>query len=223
MSTLSNDIYRELRRRIILRELPPLTPISEAGVSREMKVSRTPAREALLRLKHEGLVEVKPPRGYVVRLWSEKEIRGRYAVRTAIEGAAIEWAAEAMTPVIHRRLLAICDEEEELINAGRLEETATADTRFHEALIAASGSREIIRAASVNQLSATVHVAPITPPRERCVVTLEEHRRIVEFLVEKKVAEAKAVLVKHLERPVKILAALAEQESFSRLVSSVGG
>lgn len=59
-------VYRSLKNQILLLELPPGTGISEKEISLKFNVSRTPVREAFVRLAQEGLLAVYPQRGTVV-------------------------------------------------------------------------------------------------------------------------------------------------------------
>src|SRR5204862_291127 len=61
--TGTHAVYAELRRRIMRLDLAPGADVDEQALVREFKLSRTPVREALLRLAHEELVEIIPNRG----------------------------------------------------------------------------------------------------------------------------------------------------------------
>ena len=222
MPTASNNIYRELRARILRWELRPGAAISERALSTEMGGSRTPVREALLRLRHEGFVEIKPPGSYVVRQWSVADIRARLDLRVAIEGVAIAWAAERMTPAVCSHLAAICNEEEEAIRNGDLEQVPEMDIRFHETLIAASGNREIMRAARQNRLMDTIFPIPAAMPVERCRLSLEEHQKIVEMVSDRNADEARGMLAEHLKIPGELFARLEEEEAARELQEVAG-
>ena len=66
VSSLAESAYRLIEEMIVLRELPPGSMISESRLAEEVGCGRTPVREALLRLKHEGFIEVFPSRGAMV-------------------------------------------------------------------------------------------------------------------------------------------------------------
>ena len=77
----SNDLYREIEKRILLLDYEPGTPLSEKQLAGEFSVSRTPIREALIRLEAEGLVRIVPNRGVYVEEVSFTGLRNAIEVR----------------------------------------------------------------------------------------------------------------------------------------------
>lgn len=73
--TLHDAVLNQLRDMIIEGKLPPGTRINEGPVGASLGVSRTPLREAIKTLASEGLVEIRPAKGAIVRRFSEKDIR----------------------------------------------------------------------------------------------------------------------------------------------------
>jgi len=86
-------IFYELKRRIIELELKPGTPIIEKELVEEFGVSRTPVREALIKLAQIGLVETKPRIGTFVTQIDVKAVKDAYEVKRNLEGLAAELAA----------------------------------------------------------------------------------------------------------------------------------
>ena len=204
MCLKSERVYRTILNRIMSGELSLGESVPERAIAAELNVGRTPVREAVQRLQQEGLIEFRPPRGRVVRLWSPEDVRARYQMRFAVESVAIEWAVQAMTPPIHRRLIAFCDRSEALVRDGgdgeRIEEAMNLDIRFHETLIEASGNKEIIREASLFHLAGSIFATPEDLVFEDLAVATRDHRRIAECLLKKDVPGALAVLKTHLQR-----------------------
>lgn len=85
--------YEELRRQILENEMAPGFRLTEQEVADRLKVSRTPAREALLKLEAEGLVELKPRQGMRVRHISVDDVREIYELITGLETHAARLAA----------------------------------------------------------------------------------------------------------------------------------
>ena len=86
-------VYETLKQRIINQTLPPGEPISEATVSRELKISKTPVREALRQLEKEGFVENIPGRGSFVSRISIQGLREIFEIREILECEASRRAA----------------------------------------------------------------------------------------------------------------------------------
>ena len=96
--SLTQLVYQALRDAIISKRLPPGERVSEASLARQLRVSKTPVREALLRLHAIGLVEADGGRGGRIVRPSAELIRHTYEVRGALESLAARLAAERATP-----------------------------------------------------------------------------------------------------------------------------
>jgi len=82
-----------LKRRIINNSLTPNEPLNERVLSEELKISKTPIREALQQLEKEGLVENVPHKGSFVSRVSVQDIREIFEVREILECAAARGSA----------------------------------------------------------------------------------------------------------------------------------
>jgi len=95
---LAERAYLELRDRIVTLRLPPGAVLREDELMRELRIGRTPLREAIKRLALESLVAVQPRRGTAVTDVDAADIVHIAEVRTELEGQAAELAARRMTP-----------------------------------------------------------------------------------------------------------------------------
>lgn len=86
-------VYRRLVRAIVDLELRPGEQLRERQLATSMQVSKTPLREALVRLEKEGLVTVAPYRGAIVRGYRRRDIREIYDLRELLEGFCARRAA----------------------------------------------------------------------------------------------------------------------------------
>jgi GntR family transcriptional regulator, rspAB operon transcriptional repressor len=93
----SDDAYTELRRQIMVAELPPNSLIDEKALVEELGVGRTPLREAVLRLEQQGLVTSMGRRGYVVAGASQADLMRCYELRRELECFTASLAAERRT------------------------------------------------------------------------------------------------------------------------------
>lgn len=101
-NTLAEAAYNKINEALIAGTLPSGTRLVMDNLAEELDISRTPVRDALLRLEREGLIEPAGRRGYVVREVSFDEIEKIYQAREAIEGYAARKAAEIGEPAIAR-------------------------------------------------------------------------------------------------------------------------
>jgi DNA-binding GntR family transcriptional regulator len=91
-------VYETLKQRIINHALAPGEPIIEGILSKELKISKTPIREALQQLEKEGFVENIPGRGNFVSRISIQDVRETFEIREILEGGAIKRAALRRDP-----------------------------------------------------------------------------------------------------------------------------
>src|SRR3954469_1498576 len=96
--TGTHAIYSELRRRILRLDLAPGADLDEQALVREFKLSRTPVREALLRLAHEELVEIIPNRGTRVAALQFHEVGEIFDALEISIRLTSRWAALRKTP-----------------------------------------------------------------------------------------------------------------------------
>jgi DNA-binding GntR family transcriptional regulator len=94
---LVDKLAATLQARMLSGELVSGTRLRQAALAEEFGVSRTPIREALRKLQANGLVELRPHRGALVRAPSPREIRNAYEVRAELEGLAAELAAQRIS------------------------------------------------------------------------------------------------------------------------------
>jgi DNA-binding GntR family transcriptional regulator len=87
---LREDVHALLRQRIVEGQLLPGSRLPDVQIAAELGVSRTPVREALLRLVREGLVENDPNRGFFVAPLSRQEVLDTYPMVWALECLALQ-------------------------------------------------------------------------------------------------------------------------------------
>ncbi len=98
MRSLFYTIYDRIKQDIVSGQLQPGEPLSEEDLAQRLQASRTPVREALRRLNHEGLVRIVPNKGAFVRVLTVRDIREIYELREALESFAAGQAAMRMSP-----------------------------------------------------------------------------------------------------------------------------
>lgn len=96
--TEAAEAYRHLRDLIIRTELRPGAPLVEAELMRRLDIGRTPLRDALHKLDHEGLVEILPRRGTFVTQVTLHDLQQIFEVRSGLEDIVARLAAERCTP-----------------------------------------------------------------------------------------------------------------------------
>jgi len=138
--TLTHVVLEAIRNAIVNQELPAGTRVTEAGLARQLNVSKTPVREALLQLREIGLIEPEERRGGRILSPSRRSISDAYEVREALEVFAAGAAAESSDERSAKRIYRIADRSLRAAKAGDLAEFKTADYEFHRAIAASAGN-----------------------------------------------------------------------------------
>lgn len=156
--------------------------VTEAGLAAELGTSRTPAREALLRLEVEGLVRHRPGRGAVVTEFSLQDVDDILDARALVESHT------AARSFAHRATLLPGAEavHEELRRRRREHDTAAfsdADRRFHELIVDAAGNRVLSSVYRMLRERQTLFTSVVMRGRtDRMDAAIAEHERILEAL-----------------------------------------
>lgn len=145
MKTPANiSIYKELERRIIDMEYKPGDPISEKELIEEFKVSRTPVREAILKLSQKGLLDLKPRVGTFVTQVDLEYVKQAYEVKKNLEGLAAELASFRATTAQIDELFEIIERFDHYDIVDDYKECIKDDQRFHKIVREASGNPILI-------------------------------------------------------------------------------
>ena len=130
--TLRDEVSTRLRERLVRGQLPPGERINESTLSRELGVSRTPLREALLQMEKEGLVASEPAKGMVARPLTTREVREVYPMLGTLEGLALRSCGEQWEAAL-AELSALLGE---LADARTADAARELDNRWHGLLLA---------------------------------------------------------------------------------------
>lgn len=143
--SLTEQVYRNLRHGIITGAVGGGTRLVETALASEMKVSRTPVREALHKLVLEGFLYSIPRAGYIVEETSEIDIKDLFTTRTAIEQIAVKWAIEKITPEELQRLEMNLQKTDEVLKSGATESMMDLDAEFHQIIYRAARSKTLYK------------------------------------------------------------------------------
>lgn len=179
-ATAAEAAYQRMKRRILDNALPPGSQRLEAELALELGISRTPAREAMLRLAQEGLVAITPRHGMRVLPLSAADMREIYDVLESLEPKAAELLARrALPPAELAPLHAACDAMERALAAGDRPAWAAADEDFHRGLLQLCGNGRL--AAMVMQVWEQSHRARMLTLNLRPLpaASTAEHRAIM--------------------------------------------
>ncbi len=207
-----DEAYEEIRRRIINNEYPPSHQVLEHELAAQLAMSRTPVREALLRLENEKFVQIIPRHGMRVVPLSLNDLRDVYEVLTALELTAIERLARSGTDQASIAALdQALDDMDTALKRRDIDGWVKADERFHRMVIDLCGNARLASMAFL--LWDQGHRARLTTVRLRpsLETSNREHRAVVDAIRRGDGREAVAKHAQHRARTSRQIISLLEQ------------
>jgi len=206
-ATTASRIYADLRSELVSLRRRPGEPLSEAEIALAYGVSRTPVREAILKLSDEGLVEIFPQSGIFVSRIPLAALPEAITIRKALEETTARLAAERATSSQILHLHSILERQREAEAVDDREAFHQADELFHATIADVAEYPGIWRLI----LQVKVHVdryRRLTLPRQgRIGQVIAEHEAILRAIEAHDPAEARMAMEAHLERLLRDISA----------------
>jgi DNA-binding GntR family transcriptional regulator len=208
-------VYNELRRGLLLGEYALIERLAEVRLAERFGASRTPVREALMRLESEGLVHRRPEGGFYPRSPNLAYVRELYELRRMIELGALERPSSsgiehdrATLTAIHVQWSAIAENPPDPDP-----DFVALDEGFHVGLAAASGNSAF--ADHLQLINERIRVVRMQDFLDsvRIEVTAEQHVAIVVALLDRRVEEAVGLMASHLDE--------ARQQASARAAAAI--
>lgn len=196
--TLRERIYEEIVRLIVSGELPSGVSIDEKELTERLQVSRTPFREAIGTLAKEGLIEIKPYRGFFVRSFTPKEIDDLYELRKTLECFAVELAVPQMSDRHIAGFERILDEAVAALRRGDMETYGIRDKEFHETIAELSASAPLIETLARLALQIQICRSIANESRDLAERAAEERDQILQAFRSRDITRAKALMQAHI-------------------------
>lgn len=196
---LSEKVYKAFKRDIIRGVHPAGEPLTEKDLAKRYRASRTPVREAALRLQEDRLLRIVPNRGYFVSPITLQELNDIYEYRAAVECAAAELAARKATDSeLLQKLIGLAETSYRADSIESYMEFIEADTVFHVGIARLSRNQMLVRAVSEARCQMErIMYAAIDIHYFGEVPTLE-HRQIMTAIREHNAAAARAHMHDHI-------------------------
>ncbi len=213
---LPEKIYHHLRTKLLAGEFPPGTRLDYKKISVEMGVSTTPVREAMGKLGSEGLVELVPRAGAIVRKLGAQEAVQLYGVREAIETYAAAKAAEKISEARLQQLEGLLAKMRNLITKSfstttsvmtgeNLSEFLQSDLAFHMTIIEAAGNPRLTKLAGDSHIHSRIFgVERFGHNRELMDEADEIHRSIFGALKQRDATQASQLVAQHIQRSLEL-------------------
>lgn len=209
-TTLRQQAYQHIQRKIIAGEMSPGHVLSENELAREIGISRTPVREAILRLENEGVLQQVPRFGTIVRLLQRRDLVELYELREALEPFAVAQAAGRLTTADCSLLRSLCEEvrliarqleaqRDAVADAALMRRLLSADLGYHMVLIRAAGNTRLMKIVADSRLLTRIFATP-RQQHDRHVLrqTYRCHRRILAAVVCGDGDEARRLMADHI-------------------------
>ncbi|MEU6080209.1 GntR family transcriptional regulator [Streptomyces sp. NPDC047108] len=178
----ADRVYVHVKQGVLDRRYEGGTLLTEGGLAEAVGVSRTPVREALLRLEAEGLIKLYPKKGALVLPVSAQEIGDVVETRLLVEEHAARKVAPA-SPRLIARLEELLEEQKRCAETGDLSAVAVADRCFHAEIVRSAGNQILdrlydqLRDRQLRMGVAVMHAHP-----DRIAKNIAEHAEILRAL-----------------------------------------
>ncbi|MFC4501360.1 MULTISPECIES: GntR family transcriptional regulator [Streptomyces] len=194
----ADRVYAHVKQGVLDRRYEGGTLLTEGELAEAVGVSRTPVREALLRLEVEGLIKLYPKKGALVLPVSAQEIKDVVETRLLVEEHAARKAVPA-PPGLVERLEELLARQKEQAAAGDLAAAAVTDRCFH-AEIVRSGGNDILSKLydQLRDRQLRMGVAVLHSHPDRIAKTLTEHEEILQALRSGDAEQAVGVVHRHI-------------------------
>lgn len=180
--TAADRVYRHVKQGVLERRYEGGILLTEGELAVAVGVSRTPVREALLRLETEGLLKLYPKKGALVLPVSAQEITDVIETRLLVEEFTVRKAVPA-PPGLLDRLAELVEEQRRFGAAGELGAMMAADRAFHAEIVRSAGNQILCRLYDqLRDRQLRMGVALLHAHPDRVERTLAEHTEILDAL-----------------------------------------
>lgn len=194
--------YRTIKENILNLTLTPGEALSEKEIAQSLSISRTPVREAFIRLSQEGLLEIMPQRGsYVSKIDTEQIAEFRF-LRLTMEQAVMKLACVSFSDE-YKQQLEECLIEQSHVEGKNYSRFFTLDNLMHSIIFSGCGKPHIwniIREANLNYQRA--RVLDLSSKQSEIDLLFRQHKKIFKAIVDSDVAAGVAIITVHINKVI---------------------
>lgn len=196
----SEVVYRDLRSAIIAMELVPGTPIVEKELTQRYGISRTPVREAVLKLAEDRLVDVVPKSGTFVARIPLSVLREALVARRALEEVTVRAATARASKSQIMQLRAIIQLQQEMADAGDDKSFHRADEEFHTTIAAVGRFPGIWDMIQQIRIQVERYRRLTLPYKGRMQMVVDEHKAVLDAISSGDADQAARCMHEHLNK-----------------------
>jgi DNA-binding GntR family transcriptional regulator len=179
----ADRVYAHVKQAVLDRRYEGGMLLTEGELAEAVGVSRTPVREALLRLQAEGLIKLYPKKGALVLPVSAQEITDVVETRLLVEQHAVRKSSAPVRTGLIARLEELLDEQRTHADAGDLTAFAVSDRCFHAEIVRSTGNEILTRLYDqLRDRQLRMGVAMMHAQPDRIAKSISEHAEIMETL-----------------------------------------
>lgn len=209
-SSTSDAIYGALRRAIVDGTIPAGERLAENHLASLFKRSRTPIREAILRLESERLAVYVPRQGLVVATIGREEILDIYAVRETLDGLAARLAAQAASPTDLDHLTWLSGRVRSAVDEGDSNNVLARSLEFHEAVCRAGRNTVLLQfMQQIHDRVRRFRGSTLTYPG-RSLEAVQEHDALLEAIRRRDSEAAERIARSHINRAMQLRVAMQQ-------------
>src|SRR4051794_23769084 len=202
-------VLEQLRAGVLQGRYAPGQRLIEADLTRDLGVSRGPIREAFRRLSAEGLLEMVPNRGALVRRLTRQQMRELFQIRTGLECLAAQLAAEttsdpAVRAQFERDVAGVFVERVRWPGPDYIDENQC----FHDGIARASGNQQLAKLMRQMQLPLLLNQTAGLLREDDLLASVSEHRAIATAILAGNGTAAQAQMRLHLQRAMAVAEAM---------------
>ena len=220
--SLTEVVLNRLRNLIVSGELELGAVLSERQLAAQLKVSKTPVREALAQLRDQGLVTIVPQKGASVFTLSAREVIAMCEFRLAIESSALRLALARNRAGLAEEIDRIVSDMKAARKAGDTRAYLALDTDFHAAFFRHCGNPYLSDSYTryVGKIAALRTHLAVKPLHTK--LSFEEHERLCAAIGEGALDQAEAILADHIGRTRETYAEEIEDIAAADRISDTG-
>jgi DNA-binding GntR family transcriptional regulator len=205
------ETYELLKKAIIKGDIEPGVQLIETDLAQRLGVGRTTVREAIRKLKSEGLIETHPEKGLIVNEFTYKDIEEIQGIRMVLERYAARLAAERVKDEELIQIEDVLDQSKESLQRGDMDKVLKLNTRFHNLINSISGSSRLqgmiyeLHESILNYQRAALNTVGYAEQ------ALKEHRMILDALKMRNPDMAEVMASQHVSEKKKVVLRWVEE------------
>lgn len=197
--SIRKKVYNYIKEKILEGELTQCERIYEGKLAKEIGVSRTPVREALHALEHEGLLISRPRIGYIIKPISKEEVYEICEIRKVIETLALIWAVQKEKTRLVKELKKNIQLSEKKIEKNEIKSFVELDAKFHEIIAKLSGSERLLELAKTLRRHMLRYRIESIYTKENVERAIEGHKKIISAIEDGSEKKIEETLKEHID------------------------